>query len=150
VRPTRDIPWILRELPQWLEADDPTEAAKEIVRLLDIGDKATEVEKENRIIAEMASKTGISKKQVKHFIAAFTDLAYREAKKGEFAIPGLGRLMVQKRKSRLGRNPTTGEEIKIPAKKVVKPRTSKSAKDTVSAEPATLPGGQRPAPVRQG
>src|SRR5262245_66456293 len=68
---------------------------------------------QTQIINEMATKTGISKKQVKDFMMTFTDLAYREAKKGEFALPGLGKLVKQKRKARLGRNPATGEEIKI-------------------------------------
>ena len=86
---------------------------------------------QTQIFAEMSSKTGISKKQVKDFITAFTDLAYREAKKGEFAIPGLGKLVKQKRKARLGRNPATGEEIKIPAKTVLKFRVAKAAKDSV-------------------
>src|SRR6476619_4746523 len=86
---------------------------------------------QTQIFAEMSGKTGISKKQVKDFITAFTDLAYREAKKGEFAIPGLGKLVKQKRKARLGRNPATGEEIKIPAKTVLKFRVAKAAKDAV-------------------
>jgi len=86
---------------------------------------------QTQIIAEMATKTGIPKKQVKDFLADFTDLAYREAKKGEFAIPGLGKLVKQKRKARLGRNPATGEEIKIPAKTVLKFRVAKAAKDAV-------------------
>jgi DNA-binding protein HU-beta len=86
---------------------------------------------QTQIVTEMATKTGISKKQVKDFIASFTDLAYREAKKGEFALPGLGKLVKQKRKARLGRNPATGEEIKIPAKTVLKFRVAKAAKDAV-------------------
>src|SRR5258705_11427936 len=73
---------------------------------------------QTQTFTELSTKTGLSKKQVKDFIMAFTDLAYREAKKGEFAIPGLGKLVKQKRKARLGRNPATGEEIKIPAKTV--------------------------------
>ena len=60
---------------------------------------------QTQIIAEMATKSGIPKKQVKDFLTDFTELAYREAKKGEFAIPGLGKLVKQKRKARLGRNP---------------------------------------------
>ena len=72
VRPSRDIPWILRELPQWLEADDPSAAAKGIVSIL---------------------------------------------------------LVKQKKKARIGRNPATGEEIKIPAKTVQRFRISKGAKD---------------------
>ena len=86
---------------------------------------------QTQIITEMATKTGISKKDVKDFMTAFTDMAYREAKKGEFALPGLGKLVKQKRKARLGRNPATGAEIKIPAKTVLKFRVAKAAKDAV-------------------
>jgi DNA-binding protein HU-beta len=91
---------------------------------------------QTQIISEMAEKSGIAKKQVKEFLIDFTELAYREAKKGEFAIPGLGKLVKQKRKARLGRNPATGEEIKIPAKTVLKFRVAKAAKDAVLGAPA--------------
>ena len=86
---------------------------------------------QTQIITELATKTGISKKQVKDFITTFMDMAYREAKKGEFAMPGLGKLVKQKRKARIGRNPATGAEIKIPAKTVLKFRVAKAAKDAV-------------------
>lgn len=86
---------------------------------------------QTQIFQEMANKTGISKQQVKDFITAFTDLAYREAKKGEFAIPGLGKLVKQKRKARIGRNPATGEEIKVPATKVLHFRVAKAARNAV-------------------
>jgi DNA-binding protein HU-beta len=86
---------------------------------------------QTQIITEMANRTSIPKKQVKEFMLALTDLAYREAKKGEFAFPGLGKLVKQKRKARVGRNPATGEEIKIPAKTVLKFRVAKAAKDAV-------------------
>ena len=86
---------------------------------------------QTQIIAKMSEKTGVSKKDVKTFMAAFTDLAYSEAKKGEFAVPGLGKLVKQKRKARIGRNPATGAEIKIPAKTVLKFRVAKAAKDAV-------------------
>ena len=86
---------------------------------------------QTQILAEMSTKTGISKKEVKDFMMALTDLAYREAKKGEFALPGLGKLVKQKRKARLGRNPATGAEIKIPAKTVLKFRVAKAAKDSI-------------------
>ena len=59
-------------------------------------------------------------------------LAVSEVKKnGMFVIPGLGRLVRQERKARTGRNPATGEAIKIPAKKVVKFRVAKAAKDAI-------------------
>ena len=86
---------------------------------------------QTQIFAEMSNKTGINKKQVKDFMAALTDLAYREAKKGEFVLPGLGKLVKQKRKARIGRNPATGQEIKIPAKTVLKFRVAKAAKDAI-------------------
>src|SRR5438128_8552826 len=86
---------------------------------------------QTQILAEMSTKNGLSKKQVKDFMVSLTDLAYREAKKGEFAIPGLGKLVKQKRKARTGRNPATGEEIRIPAKTVLKFRVAKAAKDAV-------------------
>ena len=60
----------------------------------------------------------------------FVGLAYKEAKK-EFVIPGLGKIHVASRKRRKGRNPATGEEIVIPAKKVVKFRVSKTLSDAV-------------------
>src|SRR5437867_12039768 len=82
---------------------------------------------QTQIFAEMSNKTGINKKQVKDFMASLTDLAYREAKKGEFVFPGVGKLVKQKRKARMGRNPATGEEIKIPAKTVLKFRVAKVA-----------------------
>lgn len=86
---------------------------------------------QTQIVSELAAKTGISKKEVKDFMTTFTDLAYREAKKGEFALPGIGKLVKQKRKARVGRNPATGEAIKIPAKTVLKFRVAKAAKDAV-------------------
>ena len=86
---------------------------------------------QTQIIAKMAEKSGLSKKQAKEFITDLVDLAYSEAKKGEFSVPGLGKLVKQKRKARLGRNPATGAEIKIPAKTVLKFRVAKAAKDAV-------------------
>jgi DNA-binding protein HU-beta len=57
-------------------------------------------------------------------------LAYKEARNG-FTLPGLGKLVLVNRKARMGRNPQTGEAIKIPAKKVVKFRIAKAAKDAI-------------------
>jgi DNA-binding protein HU-beta len=59
-------------------------------------------------------------------------LAYKAAKKdGEFVVPGFGKLVKQKRKARIGINPKTQQNIKIPAKTVVKFRVAKAAKDGV-------------------
>jgi len=85
---------------------------------------------QTQIIAELSAKSGLSKKQTKDFMAAVIDLAYREAKKG-FTLPGIGKLVVVKRKERMGRNPQTGEPIKIPAKTVLKFRIAKAAKEAV-------------------
>ena len=86
---------------------------------------------QTQLLTELSAKNGISKKQVKDFIESLTDLAYRETKKGEFVLPGLGKLVKQKRKARMGRNPGTGATIKIPAKTVLKFRIAKAAKDAV-------------------
>jgi DNA-binding protein HU-beta len=87
---------------------------------------------QTQIIAALAETTGMAKKDVKGFLANVADLAYKEAKKnGEFTLPGLGKLVKQKRKARIGRNPATGEPIKIPAKTVLKFRIAKAAKDAV-------------------
>lgn len=84
-----------------------------------------------QIIAKMAEQSGLPKAQVKEFFAELSSLAYKEAKKG-FTIPGIGKLVVVKRKARMGRNPQTGEAIKIPAKTVLKFRIAKAAKDAVT------------------
>jgi len=58
------------------------------------------------------------------------NLAYKNAKSG-FTVPGLGKLVLVDRKARMGRNPATGETIKIAAKKVVKFRIAKACKDAI-------------------
>lgn len=84
----------------------------------------------SQIIAQVAEDVGISKKQAKAAIEALVAQAYKGAKDG-FTIPGLGKLVKVNRKARLGRNPATGETIKIPAKTVLKFRIAKAAKDAV-------------------
>ena len=82
------------------------------------------------IIGHLAQKSNLSKKQVVELMDQLLSLATKEAK-NVFVVPGLGRLVLANRKARMGRNPQTGEPIKIPAKRVVKFRLSKSLKDTV-------------------
>ena len=66
------------------------------------------------------------------FLDNLASMAIAEVKKnGVFVLPGIGRLVRVDRKARMGRNPATGEAIKIPAKKVVKFRVAKSAKDAI-------------------
>ncbi len=84
------------------------------------------------MLAELAEKTGLSKKDVVALVDAFIELAYREVKKsGVFAIAGLGKLVKVHRAARQGRNPATGETIQIPARTVVKFRVAKAAKEAV-------------------
>ena len=82
------------------------------------------------IIGHLAQKSNLSKKQVIELMDQLLTLATKEAK-NVFVVPGFGRLVLANRKARMGRNPQTGEPIKIPAKRVVKFRLSKSLKDTV-------------------
>ncbi len=84
-----------------------------------------------QILAALAEKTGLTKKNVNDVLGALTELAYKEAKVG-FTLPGLGKLVVVNRKARTGRNPQTGQEIKIPAKRVLKFRIAKQAKDAIT------------------
>jgi DNA-binding protein HU-beta len=84
------------------------------------------------LIQTLADKSELSKKDVNKVLDIMTDLAYVEVKKsGEFTVPGLGKLVKVHRSARMGRNPATGEEMKIPAKTVVKFRVAKAAKDAV-------------------
>ncbi len=84
------------------------------------------------IVRELAETTGVNNRVAKHFIESLAELAVRETKKnGVFIVPGIGRLVRADRKARVGRNPATGEAIKIPAKKVVKFRVAKAVKDAI-------------------
>ena len=82
------------------------------------------------ILGHLAQKSELSKKQVADLMENLLTLATKEAK-NVFILPGFGRLVLANRKARMGRNPQTGEPIKIPAKRVVKFRLSKSLKDSV-------------------
>ncbi len=82
------------------------------------------------IADHVAKAHGLTKKAAVAVLETVVQLAYKEAKNG-FTIPGLGKLVLVNRKARMGRNPQTGESIKIPAKKVLKFRVAKAAKDSV-------------------
>ncbi len=87
---------------------------------------------QSQMVKELAEMTESNAKMAKQFMMSFAELAVRETKKnGMFVIPGIGRLVRVDRKARTGRNPATGEAIKIPAKKVVKFRVSKAVKDAI-------------------
>ncbi|MDZ4859598.1 MAG: HU family DNA-binding protein [Candidatus Hydrogenedentes bacterium] len=83
-----------------------------------------------QIVTTLSDKTELSKKDVTNLLGELTALAYKEAKSG-FTIPGLGKLVIVNRKARIGRNPATGATIKIPAKRVLKFRIAKQAKDSI-------------------
>jgi DNA-binding protein HU-beta len=83
-----------------------------------------------QIIDGIAKEAGINKKQAKAALESLVAMAYKGAKDG-FTIPGLGKLVIQRRKARMGRNPATGKAIKIPAKRVLKFRVAKAAKDAI-------------------
>lgn len=86
----------------------------------------------SQLLTMLAEKTELSKKDVGNVLDQLTELAYKEVKtNGEFVVPGFGKLVKANRKERMGRNPATGETIKIPAKTVVKFRLAKAAKDAV-------------------
>lgn len=89
-----------------------------------------EIKTKAQIVAAVAEKAEISKKQAATALDALVAFAYAGAKTG-FTVPGLGKLVLVQRKARMGRNPATGAEIKIPAKKVVKFRVAKAAKDAI-------------------
>jgi len=80
----------------------------------------------------LAEKTGKTRKEAGEFLDAIAELAYKETKgSGEFVLPGLGKLVKKDRLARMGRNPATGESIKIPAKTVLKFRVAKAAKEAI-------------------
>jgi DNA-binding protein HU-beta len=87
---------------------------------------------QSQMVKELAAATGVANKVAKSFMLAYSEMAVRETKKnGMCILPGIGRLVRVDRKARMGRNPATGEAIKIPAKKVVKFRVAKAVKDAI-------------------
>jgi len=86
----------------------------------------------SQIVSHFAEKFELSKKTASGVIEEVAALAVAETKKiGSFTLPGIGKLVLVKRKARMGRNPATGEAIKIPAKTVVRMRVAKAAKDAI-------------------
>lgn len=90
----------------------------------------------SELFGRIADKTGLKRTEVRDVFDQMAAIAYKEAKNG-FTIPGIGKLVIVDRKARLGRNPATGAQIQIPAKRVLKFRIAKAAKDaTVPAKAA--------------
>ena len=84
----------------------------------------------SQIATKIAEEVGITKKQAVEVLDLVAQMAYKNAK-NTFTLPGIGKLVLVNRKARMGRNPATGETIKIPAKRVLKFRVAKAAKDAI-------------------
>jgi DNA-binding protein HU-beta len=97
--------------------------------------KTTSIKKmtKSELVKLVAEKMELSSKQTATFFDLLATTAIQETKKnGEFTIPGLGKLVKAQRAARIGRNPQTGEAIKIKAKTTVKFRVAKAAKDLIA------------------
>ena len=87
---------------------------------------------QTQLVRSLAEDCQVNNKTSRDFLDKLASTAIAEVKKnGVFVLPGIGRLVRQDRKARTGRNPATGEAIKIPAKKVVKFRVAKAVKDAI-------------------
>ena len=87
---------------------------------------------QTQLVRALAEKCEVNNKVSRSILDTLADVAIAEVKKnGVFVLPGIGRLVRVERKARMGRNPATGEAIKIPAKKTVKFRVAKPAKDAI-------------------
>jgi DNA-binding protein HU-beta len=86
----------------------------------------------SQIVSHFAGKFELSKKNSAAILDEVAALAVSETKKtGSFTLPGIGKRVLVKRKARMGRNPATGEPLKLPAKTVVKMRVAKAAKEAI-------------------
>ncbi len=86
----------------------------------------------SELFSHFAERFEVKRTQARDFFDELAMLCEKELKRtGEFVLPGMVKLVVQKRKARTGRNPATGEPIKIAAKTVVKARIVKQLKDSV-------------------
>ena len=84
----------------------------------------------SQLVTAIAEKAQLSKKQAAEILDHLASLAYKHAK-DTFTLPGIGKLVLKNRAARIGRNPKTGEQIQIKAKRVVKFRVAKAAKDAI-------------------
>jgi DNA-binding protein HU-beta len=101
---------------------------------IDWGDAMAEARRmgKSELFSHFADRFEVKRTQAREYFDELTALAEKELKRsGEFVLPGMVKLVVQKRKARMGRNPATGEPIKIAAKRVVKFRVAKAAKDAI-------------------
>ena len=81
-------------------------------------------------VRELSERSGVDRKQAAQVLEELAKVSYDQARDG-FSIPGIGKPVLGDPKARMGRNPATGEQIQIPAKRVLKFRIAKQAKDAV-------------------
>ena len=112
------------------------------------------------LLSALSEKTNLTKKDVDAFLEALTEIAYKEAKSvGKFTLPGFGILKLVQRAARMGRNPATGENIKIKASRKAKITPLKAFKDAaltgkmaaskVAAKPAAKKAVAKKAPAKK-
>jgi DNA-binding protein HU-beta len=95
---------------------------------------ATQRMTQTQLVRSLAESCEVNNKVARGMLDCLSSMAIAEVKKnGVFVLPGIGRLVRVERKARAGRNPTTGEAIKIPAKKIVKFRLAKQASSPTRA-----------------
>lgn len=86
----------------------------------------------SQVVSKFAEKFGLKKNLAGEIVKFVAELAIKETKRvGVFTLPGIGKLVLSKRKARKGFNPATGEQINIPAKTVVKMRLAKACKEEI-------------------
>jgi DNA-binding protein HU-beta len=87
----------------------------------------------SELFSYFAEKFEVKRTQAREFFDELTALSEKELKRsGEFVLPGMVKLVVQKRKARMGRNPATGEAIKIPASNQARFKPGKGLKDAIN------------------
>jgi DNA-binding protein HU-beta len=99
-----------------------------------------------QLIDGIAEQTNVEKKTVETMLDCLAQLAYEHAK-DEFVLPGIGKLVLVDRKARVARNPQTGAQIQIPAKRVLKFRVAKAAKDAILGAASPPPADSTPPPT---
>jgi DNA-binding protein HU-beta len=95
-----------------------------------MAEKSGKALSKSQIAEKLAESAGTTKRQATQFLDDLTSLAYAHAK-NSFTIPGVGKLVLVNRKARMGRNPATGEAIKIKASKKIAFRPAKELKESV-------------------
>lgn len=84
------------------------------------------------LVMAMVEKTGLSKKDAEKALTAFTDVVAETLKKGDkIALVGFGTFEARQRAARVGKNPLTGAEVKIPATTVPAFKAGKALKDII-------------------